>query len=125
MPILVVDDEPDILETVGEMLYDAGCSVFVAADGEEALAILAALSIRLLLADVRMPMMNGVELARQALAVRPDLTVVLMSGYPTDAALNFPLLRKPFRLCQLLAVAQLPASADSSSIEDRLALPLW
>ena len=92
-----------------EMLEDAGFTVFQAGDGEEALALLMANpGIALLLTDVKMPRMDGYALVTQSLAVRPDLKVVLMTGYaqepPPALPRAIPTLHKPFnldRLCEL------------------------
>ena len=58
--------------------------------------------IRLLFADVRMPGMNGVELAEKARRLRPDVKIVLTSGYSDALAMrpdeNLPLLHKPYSL---------------------------
>jgi two-component system cell cycle response regulator CpdR len=99
--VLLVDDEPAIRDLGSMMLEDCGCKVVTAASGSSALATLNQHpEISLLLTDVQMPGMDGYELARRAVAVRPDLAVVIMSG--TDCgSTGFPFVRKPISFEQL------------------------
>ena len=115
--ILIAEDEAMLRVIAVEMLEDAGFTVFEAADGEEALALLKANpGIALLLSDVKMPRMDGYALVEAGLALRPDLKVVLMTGYaqepPPALPRAIPTLHKPFnldRLCEL-AGEMLPQS---------------
>ena len=86
--ILVVDDERDVCELVRDYLVAAGYRVLEAADGEEALRISEAHTepIHLLLTDVVMPRLNGVELAAQLTRRRPDTKVLYMSGFAVVGA---------------------------------------
>jgi PAS domain S-box-containing protein len=81
--VLVVDDEPDILDVVTRLLTRAGYRVLSAPDGPRALTLAAAHQgdIDLLLTDVVMPGMPGRELASLLTRERPDLPVLFMSGY--------------------------------------------
>ena len=110
--ILVVEDDPDVLDVAVESLRMLGYDVLTAPDGPSALAVLRRdADIEILLSDIVMPHgMNGVELAREAVRLRPDLRVLLASGYPMTAlprdngaaALDeFPFLSKPYRSSQL------------------------
>jgi len=103
--VLVVEDDLELLDLVMDTLNESGLQVFGAHDGQEALAMLGAHpDVRLMLSDVVMPNgTSGVELGHEARRRRPDLRVMLMSGYPRDE-LNrfgssdaFPFLSKPFR----------------------------
>ena len=105
--ILVVDDEEKMRKILSLWLTRYGFWVLEAAGGEEALRICAEREqpIHLLLIDVVMPGMSGVELAPQIMAMRPDVKVILMSGYRDEqiflnAALNpnTPFFHKPFTL---------------------------
>lgn len=105
--ILVVDDEPELLDIVIDVLSDPGWIVIGAADAYEALRILAERPVDLLITDVRMPGLNGFQLARQAKLMRADLHVIYISGYygRTDQSggpVFGRLLRKPFRTAELL-----------------------
>jgi CheY-like chemotaxis protein len=82
MQILVVDDEPDVREMVCRMLAQGGYGTCEAADGAEALASLrAGLPVDLVLSDVAMPQLNGVQLVEALSVSHPGLPVLLMSGY--------------------------------------------
>ena len=94
-----------------EMLEDAGFEVFQAADGEEALALLRQHpAIAILISDIKMPRMDGYALVQAGLALKPELKILLMTGYAEDPppgllrAGHVEILRKPFDLdylCQL------------------------
>jgi PAS domain S-box-containing protein len=102
--VLLVEDEPDVRHVVRDQLVDLGYPVLEAENGNQAEEILEQVSdITVLLTDIIMPGgMNGRELARAALKKRPELHVVLMSGYEEQAALSqsetpgLCLLGKPF-----------------------------
>ena len=109
--ILVAEDEAMLRVIAVEMLEDAGFTVFQAGDGEEALSLLKANpEIVLLVSDVKMPRMDGYALVQAGRDFKPDLKVLMMTGYAQDppasvAALKgLQILHKPFnldRLCQL------------------------
>jgi DNA-binding NtrC family response regulator len=106
--ILLVEDEPMLRRVVAMTLKGDGFTVFEAGDGIDALAILRSdQRLDLLLTDVRMPGMNGYQLAGEALALRPGLPVILMTGFSDDempAAIReaaIPTLRKPFDFATL------------------------
>jgi CheY-like chemotaxis protein len=105
--VLVVDDQPEVLEVTAALFRTMGHTVLTASDGASALALLRANpAIGLLFSDVAMPGMNGAELARAAVALRPDLAVLLTSGFAgtalEDAARRFPFLPKPYRMADVL-----------------------
>ena len=79
--ILVVDDEPDLHLASAEALRDAGHEVHVARDGEQALAIMTALKIDVLLTDVRLPKLDGLSLFRLVRQQSPTTTVILVTAY--------------------------------------------
>jgi len=80
--ILIVDDEPPVRRMVHLFLELAGFRVLEASNGAEALELLDAhtADIGLLLTDLNMPGINGIELATQVRRLRPDLPVVFLSG---------------------------------------------
>lgn len=81
--ILVVDDESEVREFARDILVAGGYEVLEARDGEEALRVAETHTapIHLLLTDVVMPRLNGVELAGQLTRRRPDTKVLYMSGF--------------------------------------------
>src|SRR6266481_6265306 len=84
-PILVAEDEAMLRVIAVEMLEDAGFKVFEAGDGVEALELLKTNpQIALLVSDIKMPRMDGYALVEAGLAFRPDLKVLLMTGYSQE-----------------------------------------
>ena len=104
--ILVVDDEPDVRALVREVLTLNGYNVLDTGDPFEARRIVERQPVQLLLTDVVMPIMNGMELAQRVEATSPTTKVLLMSGYVTAAVKTSgrPLLSKPFRANDLLGM---------------------
>jgi two-component system cell cycle sensor histidine kinase/response regulator CckA len=111
--ILLVEDELVVRGLVRSVLANAGYTVMEAGDGLEALSVHESLDkpIDLLVSDVIMPGMGGVELARRLHAARPDLKVIFISGYADDSlgtqgglAESINLLRKPFSGAELLSL---------------------
>jgi DNA-binding NtrC family response regulator len=81
--ILVVDDDPHILEVLEARLSSAKFRVFIATGAQEALNILNGQQVDLLITDVRMPGIGGMDLFREVRTLRPDLPVVFMTAYGT------------------------------------------
>ncbi|WP_447978562.1 response regulator [Candidatus Nitrospira bockiana] len=113
--VLVVDDEPKLRKILTLGLESRGFTVLEAQDGQEALAICKAHQgpIHLLLIDVVMPNLSGVELAPMVLAIRPESKVILMSGYRDEQVLlnaalnpNTPFFHKPFTMDALVQTIQ-------------------
>lgn len=90
--ILVVDDEPTLRSVIRRCLLREGYTVLVAEDGEQArrLALEHAGPIHLLVTDVVMPGLNGLELAEQVAAARPEMAVLFISGFTFEAAVPAP-----------------------------------
>ncbi len=94
--VLVVDDEPLILELLADMLKELDCDVWTARHGAEALQLLERnANIDVLLTDVNMPGMSGYELAERARRMREGLGVLLLSGRESNGH-GYPMIRKPF-----------------------------
>jgi signal transduction histidine kinase/CheY-like chemotaxis protein len=106
IPVLVIDDDPAVRETLVHGLKFDGFDVFEAADGRTGLALLeAGAPAALVVIDFAMPGMNGAEVARAARHLRPDLPIIFASGYAETAALDgisgAVTLRKPFKVAEL------------------------
>jgi signal transduction histidine kinase len=108
--VLVVEDDPDVLDIAVETLSDLGYRILVAYDGVEAMAILERDEpIDLLFTDIVMPYgINGIQLARQARKLRQDIKVLLTSGYTMQtlsaeygAEKEFTIIGKPYRQAEL------------------------
>jgi CheY-like chemotaxis protein len=83
--ILVVDDDTVVRDVVIQMLSTHGFGVLTAGSGYEALRILTQRTVDLLLTDIVMPGMDGVELAKEARQLRPGLKVLFGTGYAQKA----------------------------------------
>ena len=111
--ILIVDDDSASREAVSELLIDMGYQVHQAANAEDAVQILTAIEPAVLLTDIALPGMSGIELARVARERQATIRIVFASGWeaPSRAQLGFDFaaLRKPFTAEQLHAlIAALP-----------------
>lgn len=109
--VLVVDDEKFIADTLAAILKMKGYTAHVAYSAEEALPMAAAMPPDILISDVMMGPMNGVQLAQQVVANHPSCGVFLISGNEAAAALmksaesqgfGFPLLAKPIHPDEIL-----------------------
>jgi CheY-like chemotaxis protein len=105
--IIVVDDEEAVRTLVAEFLEDFGYHVLQADGGATALRLLEAdPRVRLLVTDIRMPDMSGLDLADQAATIRPALKIILISGYFVTQHVKRRFLRKPFRMLELAAAVR-------------------
>ncbi len=82
--VLVVDDEPNMRKTLADILCDEGYEVSTAASGEEAVAMCSKEGYGIILLDVRMDGMDGVEAFRQIRRHQEDVRVIMMSAYSLD-----------------------------------------
>ena len=113
--VLLAEDDGAVRRTVSQMLRQAGYTVLVAADGEQAerIAGRSQVPIDLLLTDVVMPRLSGPRLAERVRLLQPGLPVLFVSGY-TDGEMErsglaggpLHLLRKPFTIAELLAAVE-------------------
>ncbi len=81
--ILIVDDEKNIRLTLCQALEILSVEVDTAADGEEALSKLKGKEFQLILLDLRMPGMDGMEVLRRVREIRPDIRVIILTAYGT------------------------------------------
>jgi|HubBroStandDraft_1064217.scaffolds.fasta_scaffold357081_2 DNA-binding NtrC family response regulator len=104
--VLVVDDDLDVREVL-TVILSKRFNLLVAAQGSDAIGIIAERQIDLLLTDIVMPGMNGFELADQAVSIRPGLRVLYMTGYAGHGQSTRPrhgkLIPKPFRPVQMVS----------------------
>ena len=110
--VLVVDDESSIRELLQKTLALAEYEVDTAPDGRAALERLRLGNYDLLIADLKMPGMDGLTLIREAKRLKADLPVIIITGFSTESsaieAVNLGVagyLTKPFRVPQVLAAA--------------------
>jgi CheY-like chemotaxis protein len=114
--VLVVDDDADVCATIEGALRGIGLSVRNAGDGYEALRLLVEYPVDLMITDIRMPGLNGFQLARQARLIHPTLHVIYLSAYPGGADERAgptfgPFMHKPFRAAQLAKEVERELSA--------------
>ena len=116
--ILLVEDEELLRAGVQEMLEIHGFQVITAPDGQQALACLAAESIDLVITDLVMPQMNGIDFVKQLRTIRPDVPVIVVSGSTRNIMQRYGLdtiqvpganasLPKPFKSADLVAQVRL------------------
>jgi two-component system cell cycle response regulator CpdR len=123
--LLIVEDDPSVRTLAARALESAGHQVTLAEDGEEGLAKIGESGRRLdlVVSDIRMPGIDGIEMARSAAQRFPHLRILLMTGYADQreraAELSgtvLGVLQKPFTLAEIrdrVAVALADASATA------------
>ncbi|MDA1080601.1 MAG: sigma-54 dependent transcriptional regulator [Gemmatimonadetes bacterium] len=123
--VLIVDDEAGILETLQILLRNEGFEPFIAAGGREALEKIASISPDIVLTDVRMPGVGGVEVLAAARSHDVNTPVILMTAQATlqtaMQAVNagaFYYIQKPFRNDELVAIVRRAAEHRSLRVEN-------
>ena len=126
--ILVADDDRGILHTCSKILKHAGYEVTTAPDGNEALGLLKSSHYDLLLVDLKMPGLSGLETVTLARKIDPTLMIVMLTAYATiqtavDAVKRgaFDYLAKPFTVDQLRAVVE-QSLQQKQLLEESLAM---
>jgi DNA-binding response OmpR family regulator len=82
--ILIVDDEVDFAETFAERLRLRGFTVCVASSGEQALRIVGEGAVKVMVLDLKMPGMDGLEVLRRVKKSHPDVEVIILSGHGSE-----------------------------------------
>jgi len=106
--VLIVDDDPQILNLVEKMLHSQLFKILVAPRPSQALEICGREPVHLLISDIAMPEMDGTKLMAKVLELQPEASVLLISGHhkePASATRNarVKFLKKPFFPSDLLA----------------------
>lgn len=111
--LLLVDDEPGVLLTLAANLELEGFEVVTAENAERALALLAGSTFDLILSDIRMPGLSGIELFRRARALRPDVPMILMTAFFIESQIReavtegvFAVLPKPTEIDHVVALVR-------------------
>lgn len=125
--ILLVDDHKTFRDSLAKVLNGEGYRVFAATDGEEALDILRQEHINLILSDLKMPKMDGVELLRVAKTLHPEVEVILITGFGTvDTAVTamkdgaFDYIQKPFKPRDIIKLVRKALEKQSLVLENRI-----
>jgi CheY-like chemotaxis protein len=120
LPVLIVDDEPQILDMLRSVLEEAGFVVLTAGDGEVALSLLQHTPVALVLTDLMMPQLTGLQLAQQ---MRSDPRTAVIPVLVMSAALppHMPdvfaaVITKPFVLDDLVASVRLFGSSREGDV---------
>jgi len=79
--ILVVDDEPDIVIVLSQFLSKEGFQVLTAHKGEQAIEKVKEFSVDLVLLDLAMPGMSGIETLKELKKIKPDINVIMITAY--------------------------------------------
>ncbi len=124
--VLVVDDEESVRRMITVLLQKEGCTVSAAGSAEEALARLGEGAFDLVLADVRMPGLDGLDLLDRVRALWPETTVVVMSAFGSlDLAVEamkrgaYDYLSKPFRPDELVLLLRKAQEREALRRENR------
>jgi len=119
--VLLVEDDPGIRDTLRRVLTEEGHEVTVEARGDEGMARAAKGSFNLVITDLRLPGLNGLELVRQLHAAQPRLPIILITAFgTTESAIEatkfgaYDYLLKPFNVPELLELVR--KAADSNRI---------
>jgi CheY-like chemotaxis protein len=125
LQILLVEDEESLRVTLAANLELEGHGVVEAADGRSALGLLESVQVDLVLSDVRMPGMGGVELLRRVRASHPNVPVLLMTAFTADEQLDaallggvFTVLKKPFDVASVVRVMTRAATRPAVLVVD-------
>jgi len=82
-PILIVDDEAIVRESIRDWLKDAGYEVSVAESGEEALKMIQKQNFGVMILDLRLPGITGIDVLKKAKTLKPDIKSIVITAYPT------------------------------------------
>ena len=110
--VLLAEDESSVREAARRLLHRAGVRVITTCNGAEALEVLqSGESVDVLMTDVTMPIMGGIELVKRAAGIRPEMRVIVISGHADTAdgnlhALGDVLLEKPFSADSLISAVR-------------------
>jgi len=82
-PILIVDDEPIVRESIRDWLKDAGYKVATAETGEEALALVGKQDFSVIIMDIRLPGKTGITVLKEVKALKPGIKSIIITAYPS------------------------------------------
>lgn len=101
--ILVIDDDESILNLLKDALPALGYNADFVMDGDEAISLIKQYPYDLIMSDIRMPEINGIDVARAAYKTKPDIPILFMSGNSNTIAEERSFLSKPFTLDEMEA----------------------
>ena len=108
--ILIIDDEESVRMVFKDTLEELGHKVFVACTAVEGLELAKNLDVALVFLDLKMPVMSGAEVFREIKKVKPNLPVIIITGYPDSSIMAralehgpFGVMNKPFDESEIVA----------------------
>jgi DNA-binding NtrC family response regulator len=117
--ILIIEDDPAIAMTLRRVLTEEGHQIVLEKRGDSGLALARARAFDLVLSDIKLPGLGGLELVRELREARPRLPIILMTAHgTTETAIQatqsgaFDYLLKPFEMPELLALVQKAIAAS-------------
>jgi CheY-like chemotaxis protein len=130
--VLIVDDDADLAESLADILLDHGCDVSIAGHGQEAVERVCIEDFDVIFMDVRMPVMNGVDSFFAIRAIKPQIRIVMMTGFKEpfveraiQAGAEGPL-HKPFSVDDMLALIESDErSRPHAAAERKAASPMF
>lgn len=124
--ILIVDDEPVILNLLNKILRGEGYEITPASNGEVAIKILETESFDLIVSDIKMEPIDGMQLLKKARQERPDTGVIMLTAYGSVSTAveamkegAFDYITKPFKLDELLLTVQRALEYHNAIIENK------
>ncbi len=124
--ILIVDDQDSIRDALSKMLIKEGYEVLLAGEGDEALEILRKKKVNVILSDLKMPKMDGVQLLKTSKLIKPEVEVILITAHGTiekavsamkDGAYDF--IRKPFKKIVIANMIKKAVEKQALVVENR------
>jgi DNA-binding NtrC family response regulator len=85
-PILIVDDEAIVRDSISDWLKDSGYETETAETGEEALDLIAKKDFSVAIIDVRLPGKSGIAVLKEIRAVKPGIKTIVITAYPSESA---------------------------------------
>src|SRR5260221_4037703 len=124
--VLLVDDEPNVRRSLARVLMSVGFDVMTAEDGQSALALLEAGTVDVMLVDMLMPRMGGMDLLNRVKAQHPEVEVIMMTAFANvdDAVAAvkngaYDFLTKPFQSNEVVAMT-ISKAAERKQLLDRM-----
>ena len=124
--VLVVDDNEDLLETFSLILRRRGFRVEIAGDGLAAVDLYRQQNFDVILMDIVMPKMDGIEALRKIIKMDPEAKVILMTAYSEEESIQIAksegarrLIRKPVKIDQLIDMIKEATAEESILVVDK------
>ena len=124
--VLIVDDQDSIRDALSKILIKEGYEVLLAGEGDEALEILRKKKVNVILSDLKMPKMDGVQLLKTSKLIKPEVEVILITAHGTiekavsamkDGAYDF--IRKPFKKIVIANMIKKAVEKQALVVENR------